>query len=96
MQGSAKLRENLKPNEKPVEVEEKVQDNIRQVKTVAGKKYYYLKDKHLSLLVYLLRCYDGGSIIAKKKSNMVVVVFAVRHGLSSERCCSGCSIGHDS
>ncbi|XP_020602006.1 spartin-like isoform X2 [Orbicella faveolata] len=34
--GSAKLRENLKPNEKPVEVEEKVQDNIRQVKTVAG------------------------------------------------------------
>jgi len=42
VQGSAKLRENLKPNEKPVEVEEKVQDNIRQVKTVAGKKYYYL------------------------------------------------------
>ena len=39
IQGSAKLRENLKPNEKPVEVEEKVQDNIRQVKTVAGKKH---------------------------------------------------------
>ena len=38
MQGSAKLRENLKPNEKPVEVKENVQDNIRQVKTVAGKK----------------------------------------------------------
>lgn len=38
MQGSAKLRQNLKPNEKPVEVEEKVQDNIRQVKAVAGKK----------------------------------------------------------
>ena len=37
-QGSSKLRENLKPNEKPVEVEEKVQDNIRQVKTVAGTK----------------------------------------------------------
>ena len=39
VQGSAKLRENLKPNEKPVEVQEKVQDNIRQVKTVAGKKH---------------------------------------------------------
>ena len=38
MQGSAKLRQNLKPNEKPVEVEEKVQDNIRQVKTAAGEK----------------------------------------------------------
>lgn len=36
-QGSAKLRENLKPNEKPVEVDESVQENIRQVKTVAGK-----------------------------------------------------------
>lgn len=34
--GSAKLRENLKPNEKPVEVDESVQENIRQVKTVAG------------------------------------------------------------
>lgn len=38
MQGSAKLRQNLKPNEKPVEVEQKVQDNICQVKAVAGKK----------------------------------------------------------
>ena len=36
IQGSAKLRENLKPNEKPVEVKEETQQNIRQVKTVAG------------------------------------------------------------
>lgn len=34
--GSAKLRENLKPNEKPVEVKEETQNNIRQIKTVAG------------------------------------------------------------
>lgn len=34
--GSAKLRENLKPNQKPVEVKEETQDNIRQIKNVAG------------------------------------------------------------
>lgn len=34
--GAGKLRENLKPNEKPVEVKEETQENIRQVKTVAG------------------------------------------------------------
>lgn len=38
-QGSAKLRENLKPNEKPVEVKEETQDNIRQIKSVAGIVY---------------------------------------------------------
>ena len=36
MQGAGKLRDNLKPNEKPVEVKEETQENIRQVKTVAG------------------------------------------------------------
>ena len=35
-QGAGKLRDNLKPNEKPVEVKEETQENIRQVKTVAG------------------------------------------------------------
>lgn len=34
--GAGKLRENLKPNEKPVDVKEETQQNIRQVKTVAG------------------------------------------------------------
>ena len=38
LKGSAKLKENLKPNEKPTEVDAKVQDNIRQVKTVAGER----------------------------------------------------------
>ena len=38
-QGSAKLRENLKPNQKPVEVKEETQDNIRQIKNVAGIAY---------------------------------------------------------
>ena len=38
-QGSAKLRENLKPNQKPVEVKEETQDSIRQVKNVAGIVY---------------------------------------------------------
>ena len=38
-QGSAKLRENLKPNQKPVEVKEETQDNIRQIKNVAGIVY---------------------------------------------------------
>lgn len=34
--GAGKLREHLKPNETPVEVKEETQQNIRQVKTVAG------------------------------------------------------------
>ena len=38
-QGSAKLRENLKPHQKPVEVKEETQDNIRQIKNVAGIVY---------------------------------------------------------
>lgn len=38
-QGSAKLRENLKPNQNPVEVKEETQDNIRQIKNVAGIVY---------------------------------------------------------
>ena len=63
MQGSAKLRENLKPNEKPVEVQEKVQDNIRQVKTVAGNKHsksnIFVCCRFFFFFVYLLRCYGG-------------------------------------
>ena len=38
MQGADKLKQHLKPNETPVEVKEETQQNIRKVKTVAGRQ----------------------------------------------------------
>lgn len=40
MQGADKLKKHLKPNETPVIVKEETQQNIRQVKTVAGRQYW--------------------------------------------------------
>lgn len=36
VQGGVKIRSSLKPNETPAEIDEKVQQNIRHVKSVAG------------------------------------------------------------
>ena len=40
IQGADKLKKHLKPNETPVNVKEETQQNIRQVKTVAGRQYW--------------------------------------------------------
>ncbi|EDO46176.1 predicted protein [Nematostella vectensis] len=42
--GGIKIRQNLRPNESPTEVDEKVQENIRHVKSVAGNMQRYLPE----------------------------------------------------